>query len=374
MWREVEASRATGASVGRWRALALAATIGCALAAVGLAFWARGPGALLLEDGSSIPASLQASGTARLTTFSDESRVRLSPRSRLDAIESSERAVAFALRRGHASFSVMPHGPRRWRIDCGAVQVEVVGTVFTVDRSADAVSVSVQRGAVVVRGEGVADGVVRLHRGQRIRVAIASVPATSPIAPATDAQLEATTHGGAISPVRPLERARVREVASGAATGPGVTYRDALSRSEYAQAYAALGPGGVAGASRDARRADDLFDLADVARLSGHPTEARAPLSRIVERYASDPRAAMAAFTLGQLELGSLHDAASAATHLERSLSLGLPRSARETAMARLVEALARTGSPRATQAADAYLAAYPSGRYRDEVAQWGAH
>ena len=80
MWREVEASRATGASVGRWRALALAATIGCALAAVGLAFWARGPGALLLEDGSSIPASLQASGTARLTTFSDESRVRLSPR------------------------------------------------------------------------------------------------------------------------------------------------------------------------------------------------------------------------------------------------------------------------------------------------------
>lgn len=45
---------------------------------------------------------------------------------------------------------VQPGGPRRWQVEGGLATIEVVGT-------AGRLRVSVQRGAIVVRGEGVPD-------------------------------------------------------------------------------------------------------------------------------------------------------------------------------------------------------------------------
>ena len=60
-----------------------------------------------------------------------------------------------ATRRGGVRFEVEPDGPRRWTIETGLATVEVVGTVFEVERAPGAVDVRVERGVVVVRGERV---------------------------------------------------------------------------------------------------------------------------------------------------------------------------------------------------------------------------
>lgn len=364
MWRGIEAQRAGATRPARWRWPALAATTLIAVGAALLVARTRATGPLMLASGRAIPATMRASGAPRVVTFSDDSRARVGASARLDRIESSDRSVGFALREGSVAFSVVPHGPRRWRVDCGAVQVEVVGTVFSVSRTADAVAVSVQRGAVVVRGEGVPDGVVRLGRGQRIVVAT-RLPREVAIAPLTPTPTTSVTPAEAPrAPTRAPERAR--------APSSDDAFRDALARQAYDEAYAAIGSAALTARASRSSDIDELFDLADVARLSGHPAVARAPLARIVALFPSDTRAAMAAFTLGQIELGAMHDPRAAATRFQQSLALGLPRGARETASARLVESLSRSGSPNARSVAQAYLADYPNGRYRDEVSRWG--
>jgi transmembrane sensor len=113
----------------------------------------------------------------------------------------------------------------------------------------------------------------------------------------------------------------------------------------------------------------DLLALADVARLSGHPREAVAPLERILSRFASDPQAPLAAFALGRLELDALDQPRKAAAALERALALGVPRSLKEDVRARLVEAYGRAGDRTAARAAArAYLREFPDGRERAEM------
>ena len=122
---------------------------------------------------------------------------------------------------------------------------------------------------------------------------------------------------------------------------------------------------------RETRQAGvgDLLLLADVARLSGHPRDAVAPLERILDAYPRDAQAPLAAFALGRLELDALDAPARAARALDRALALGLPQSLREDARARLVEAHARSGNAAAARAAAAaYRREFPDGRYRARI------
>jgi transmembrane sensor len=117
---------------------------------------------------------------------------------------------------------------------------------------------------------------------------------------------------------------------------------------------------------------DDLLALADVARLSGHPADAVIPLTRVVTEHAGDPRASLAAFTLGRLELDSLRHPALAAAAFERAMALGLPQSLQEDALARLVEARAQAAdAPGARSAAEEYERRFPAGKRLDEVRRW---
>ena len=80
----------------------------------------------------------------------------------------------------------------------------------------------------------------------------------------------------------------------------------------------------------------DLFALADVARLSGHPAEAVAPLQRIVDGFAADRQAPLAAFALGRLQLDDLDQPRAAAASFSRALELGAPQSLRDAVRTRL--------------------------------------
>jgi transmembrane sensor len=145
-------------------------------------------------------------------------------------------------------------------------------------------------------------------------------------------------------------------------------WRDLAKGGRHAEAFAALGREGV---RREVGRVGiaDLFALADVARLSGHPAEAAAPLQRILNEFSADPQASLAAFALGRLELDSLGRPHRAAAALNRALALGIPQGLREDVRARLVEAYLQAGDRDAARAAaDAYHREFPSGRHAKAI------
>ncbi|MCB9621539.1 MAG: FecR domain-containing protein [Sandaracinus sp.] len=270
--------------------------------------------------------------------LSDASHVRVRDDARLDLLESTSRRVGLALRRGRARFEITPGGPRAWHVDAGEVSVHVVGTVFEVTRGTEGVTVEVERGAVLVRGAAVPDRVQRLEAGQRLFVPSAVVEAEPEVV---------------APPRRPV-------------------WRDRASHARYDEAFEALGPGGVAAVARRTHDADELWALVDVARHSGHAADAVEPLRRLVERAPNDSRAALAAYTLGRLELEVLDQPDEAATHLARSLELGLPRALREPASARRVEALGRAGRVGEARAEAArHLERHPQGARAEEVRRW---
>jgi transmembrane sensor len=88
-------------------------------------------------------------------------------------------------------------------------------------------------------------------------------------------------------------------------------------------------------------------------------------LKTVSERFARDPRAPVAAFTLGRVLLDNMGNAASAAAafHRARSLSPGGPLAL--DAWSREVESLRRAGrTEQATELAQKYLDQFPSGRH----------
>jgi len=340
--------------------LALAGVAGAVIALVGVSRRDVDVGPLRFSDGRALFAVDAPEAGARLA-LSDGSAIELGGGARFEPLESSGTTFLGVLQRGFASFDVRPGGPRRWQVECGLATVEVVGTRFSCERAPGRLRVAVQRGAVVVRGERVADRARRLVAGEALEV----VEAPAPVA--ADAL--------AVVPVEPAEAPALAEAPEATAEGRGPapspstsTWRELARRGRPAEAFAALGPQGV---RREARRLGvaDLLALADVARLSGHPAEAVAPLERILGDFAHDPQAPLAAFALGRLELDPLDRPRAAASALERALELGIPRSLREDVEARLFEARRRAGERAAARAAaEAYLRDFPMGRHRAEM------
>ena len=93
------------------------------------------PSALHLADGRDVPAKMATGGGGRLA-FDDASSLDVAPGTELDLLESTGHAFAMAMRTGTIALDVHPGGPRAWRIECGPVTVEVVGTRFGVERTA----------------------------------------------------------------------------------------------------------------------------------------------------------------------------------------------------------------------------------------------
>ena len=345
----------------RRRRVALGGLVLAAAAAVTLVVTVRRDvGPLRFADGRALVAVDALEAGARVA-LSDGSALDLGAGARFEPLESSGTTFLGVLRRGSASFDVRPGGPRRWQVECGLATVEVVGTRFSCERAPGRLRVSVQRGVIVVRGERVADHARRLAAGESLDVLEAS-PASPELAGAEALAAAAAADEAAAEAV-----AIDGESPAGAAE-PRASWRDLAGRGRSAEAFAVLGAQGV---RREARRLGvaDLLALADVARLSGHPAEAVAPLARILSDFAHDPQAPLAAFALGRLELDGLDRPGPAATALERALALGVPRSLREDVLERLVEAHERAGERSAARgAAQAYVREFPAGRHRAKM------
>jgi transmembrane sensor len=369
MWRGIQrrrAERARGSPRLRWLVMVAAA----AAVLVAIVTWRRagvGTGAdagpLHLAGGSEISA-LVAPDAPVTFTLSDGSQIELALGARVEALENGPTSFDALVSRGRATFDVRPGGPRRWSIEAGLATVEVVGTRFTVERLPAGARVAVERGVVVVRGERVRDHVQRLAAGESLEV-----DDHEPIAPPPTAPVES-----AAAPVSAPAKAPPSPSAAPAtptAPAPSAAWRRLAQEGDNAQAYATLGPAGIASASHDAS-VDDLLALADVARRSGHPADAVAPLSQVVSSHGEDPRAPLAAFTLGRLQLDALSQPALAAQSFSRAISLGLPTSLQEDAFARLVEARARAGDGAGAKAAARdYEQRFPAGQRLEQVRRW---
>jgi transmembrane sensor len=297
MWGHIRERR----DARRSRTLPIAGGVVALAAAAAIAFvnWpneeraAGAPTALKREDGSA-PAVMNEP----VVELDDGSRIELEEGARLETIENGPTRFSTLLARGTARFSVKPGGPRRWVIESGLVTVEVVGTVFTVARSDEGVHVSVERGVVIVRGERVPDRVRRLTAGESVFVAREDIAEVAPpIDPAPIAAAEAV-----------IERSE--------APAPPAFEDD---------------PSDELGLTL--RRADAARRRGDVDAAIRHLRRAAA-----AERTTDDPRAAIAAFTLGRLEMDARQDRAAARAAFERALALGLPDHLEPQARRRLAE------------------------------------
>ncbi len=369
VWKGVQrrrAERARRVPRARWvGALAVAA----AVALVALTWRGRAPvvasdrGVLVLAGGGEVDSLVAPEASGRNVLLSDGSQILLGPGTAVEPLENGPTAFSALVAQGNATFDVRPGGPRRWVLECGLATIEVVGTRFSVERTARSVRVSVEHGIVLVRGERVRDRVQRLTAGQSLEVDDGSVPAEAqsatdetqpPSGPASPALVRAAS--SSVRPSQPPLRS---------------AWRGLEQSGDHDAAYADLGPAGIASAVKGAS-VEDLLPLADVARLSGHPAEAVAPLMRVLTEHADDPRAPLAAFTLGRLQLDALGHPALAADAFTRALALGLPQSLQEDAYARLVESRAREGdSAGATTAAKEYERRFPAGKRMAEVHRW---
>lgn len=366
----VMAARARGPRQSLGRPLFAVATFALILAVVGVV-WLLAAGRSSVEGGVAA-GPLFVRGAGLLTKLraidstsepmrselTDGSMIELSGGAVIEARENSGHRVALDLGLGQARFDVRPGGPRRWSIEAGFVTVDVLGTAFTVDRGSDVVTVAVERGQVRLSSEYLDGGQRELHSGERIEVRRAEAQASFGAMSADDEALEEAIDGGP-------------DVADGAAS-PRASWRRLAREGDFSEAYGVLGRDGL---DREARRADSLdqlMTLADIARFSGHPRDAVGPLEEVIERYPSDTRAAVAAFTLGRLEGDVLHRHGRAARAFRRCLQLRTPAALREDAMARLAHSLARSGDyDGARSAARAYLRAHPSGRRAEELRRW---
>jgi transmembrane sensor len=355
VWRRIDARGPRDRGPRRSRVWAGASIVGVAAVAIAFAtFERRDRGPLRLADGRPLGA-VEAPPVGAALPMSDGSRVDLAGGARFIPLESNGTSFVAVLERGSAHFEVRPGGPRHWQIECGLATVEVVGTGFDCARVPGKLRVSVQHGAVLVRGERVPDRARRLAAGESMEVLDPSAPAE-----VSGSRIDAPEPAAAT----PVAAAPRRDPF---AEDIGV-WRELARDGHHREAFAALGAQGLL---RETKRLGvaDLLVLADVARLSGHTTEAVAPLERILRDFSGDPQAPLAALALGRLELDTLDRPAKAATALNRALALGVPRSLREDVLARLVEAYARAGNRSAVRAAaGAYLREYPDGRDRSIV------
>jgi len=308
------------------------------------------PAPLYVSDGGAL-ARLEApdaSTRALREVLSDGSRIELAPGTLLNTVKNDGRAAELLLERGQATFDIVP-GKRRWTIDAGLGSIEVIGTRFTVERTEHEVIVAVERGTVRLRSARLAGGERLLHRGERIAVA---EPSEEPARAATQ-------------PPEADEEPSVTAPAREAAPASAARWAELARRGQFDEAYGRLGTRGLVEQTERARSLDELMLLADVARLSGHPREAVAPLEQAIASFGSQRRAAVAAFTLGRLQADVLANPASAVEAFERCLALGPPAALHGDALARLAEARDRAGDHEgARAAAREYLQRYPEGQH----------
>lgn len=264
---------------------------------------------------------------------------------------------------GQLDFEVVRDQQRRFRVHAGEVLVEVVGTVFSVERHGTQVAVEVTRGEVRVEAPWRAP--VSLRAGERLELEQADGPTASPERDPSDATLD--------QPADPADASAGTEQAP-APRAPRPKPRDTswLGQAKdgaHERAWSKLEAGGFV----DRNDPEAMMAAADVARLTGHPKVASSWLREVTTHHPSSRLAPLAAFTRGRLLLERLGDPGEAARAFATARTLAPEGPLAEDALAREVEALSKAGKAvEAHELASRYIELYPNGQRRRSVSGWG--
>ena len=227
------------------------------------------------------------------------------------------------LLQGRAHFDVVPNPKRSFEVEAAPYRVVVLGTVFDVERSAEHVAVSVERGRVRVYGP---QGAEDLLPGTSKRFEIAATgTAQLPAAPPTvlePLEIDVPEAGPTNTKQRRNQRANATP-----------SWRSLTQSGDYDAAFESLKLSPTV--QNDPA---ELMDAADAARLSNHPAEAVSYLERVVKGHLRSPVAPLAAFTLGRVYLDRLGQPHKAAEAFELARRLAPAGSLAQDALAREVE------------------------------------
>ncbi|MEO5768594.1 MAG: FecR domain-containing protein [Polyangia bacterium] len=274
------------------------------------------------------PHAVPPRAPPRRLEIADGSVVTLRDGQTVLAVESvSATQVVVGLSRGQAYFDVARRPERRFRVRAGTVEVEVLGTAFTVDRSTPgAVAVTVDRGVVRVTS-----------------------PAGERLLRAGDEGL--FQEGVALAAIDASPRTPRRVVPASPSGAPSVPL------------------GRRTGAPRSEDTAKALLKTAVDARAVGSPAEAAIALRTIVDRWPGDPRAPYAAFMLGRVLLDDLNRPLEAAQTFASVLRLDPTTPLAEDALAREIEAWSRAGrAALVRERARSFLSQFPNGLHAEEI------
>jgi transmembrane sensor len=324
------------------------------------------PGAAPSRPAPALPVLRLADGSGATALDAD---------SVLTVAEDVPERVSLDLLRGRQRFDVVPRPQRSFVVRAGDVSVTVVGTVFTVERIADRIGVTVERGRVLVDWRTGRRALAAGDSGWFPPLQIeARAPETEPM----------PAHGTPAPRRRPAPAPRPGEAAAATAPAPAVTPPPAVAPAPgvapppaaaaagaAAPALAKAPPTAPARAPRPAapapstvETAERLLAAADRAREAGRADDGVALLRRLLAEHPRDPRAPLAAFTLGRVLLMELGRPREAAAAFAQARALAPQGPFAEDALAREVEALAKAGAEGDARArAREYLRLYPDGR-----------
>jgi transmembrane sensor len=256
-----------------------------------------------------------ASSAPEIVTLRDQSRATaLDSDTRVAVEEDAPERVHVRLERGRARFEVTRRPERSFTVRAGSVTVSVVGTTFGVEIVADRVGVTVEKGAVEVDW-GLGQKQLLAGESGWFPPLVMTAQPEAPVASSRPA------NDGSNTPALP------------------------------------------------ARNAQQLLTEVDAARSAGHSNRAVELLRQLLRDYPNDPRAPLAAFTLGRVLLNEVGRPREAAAAFQQVRQKAPSSQFAEDALAREVEAWNRASEPgRARALATAYLERYPAGRHARRV------
>jgi hypothetical protein len=304
------------------------AAAGLAVAAAAVVVAVIAAGRIDAEPVALDGAVVETSGTnTQRLSLADGSTVELSQASRLQFAKVRSDEIVLKLTRGALSLSVMRDEKRAFTVSAGGFDVKVRGTRFRVELSegpAPRLTVSVDEGRVEIGRSGSLEPPRAVIAGESwsssLEVSAPARPMASPPAP----------------PKADTKHTAQNEPVSNAPPAPSVTETEGPRR---------------------------LLELADAARLGGHPRDAAVALDKLRRTYRTDPRAGLAALELGRLRSDSFGDLGGALEAFRDAAALASSGSVREDADARTVQTLERLGDRNGCmRARDAYLTRFPNG------------
>jgi transmembrane sensor len=290
----------------------------------------------------------------------------------LTLLSENDSLVTFALDAGKGWFEVTPSQTRKVEVLVRDVRVQVLGTEFVVEVKGEFVHVWVHRGKVSVASK---EGTVVLTKGEHRKFR------------SEDGDDEGTEDesGEAIADMMILDAGAYEERGAndaGLATtaAPTIQSRDRDSGpSESSGPLENRGPLESSGPSESGNvprkelvkpeAVDTLWKRADAARRRGDTREARASLTELLNAYEDDPRAPLAAFSLGRVLLDSGHSAKTAARAFAKARKLSPDGPLVEDALLREIESWHHAGDfRRVKRRSEKYLRLFPKGRYKKQI------